>query len=484
MTKRLICLLLALMTLFSCALADGRNGSSNYLYTPYEEIIPAPPAYTLKYSLTARDYPEIDSLDNLVDIYVDDDAVYILCAKRLLVLEMDLSLRKVLTGYKDAEGNEVALDGCSGITVTPEKEIYITQSEKSQILNFNPDYTLKRVMGRPEIIGYDNVKYRPTKMVVDAAGRLYVISKGMYEGILELNADGTFTRFFGVNEVTFTPWQLFWRMFATKEQRARQSLWLPSDFTNLCIDQDGFLFATLMADDEMTVKRLNAKGQNIIKVDAEKPYPQGDLWTNESGFGIPTGKSQFIAVDVNDFGAYVCLDSTRSRVFCYNEDHSLLFIFGGPGDREGYFRNPVDVSFVGEYIVVLDALAQSIEVFAPTQYGKVLMNAVKHQYLYEYDVAAKYWEEALTYNHNLTLAYSGVGRMLLRSGEEEEAMEYLKMGDDRKYYDKAYEKVRTATLREYFVPGICVLLGLIALRIVYKVVKKIVKNKRKDRARI
>lgn len=477
--KKWICIFLALLTLSSSvALADGREGSSNYLYTIHGEAISAPPAYTLGRSLTARDFPGIEDLSGLVDGYVSDEHVYILCAKQLLVLNHDMSLKQAVVSYPDQEGNEVKLDGCTGITVKPEGDYYITQAESSQILHFDQDHKLIEVLGRPDIVGYENVKYRPTKMVTDNAGRLYVISKGMYEGILELNADGSFTRFYGVNEVTFTPWQLLWRVFATKEQRARQSLWLPSDFTNLCLDQDGFLFATLLADDEKTVKRLNAKGENIIKVDDEQPYPQGDLWFNESGFGIPTGPSQFIAVDVNDYGAYVCLDSTRSRVFGYNEDHNLLFVFGGPGDREGYFRNPVDVCYVGENIMVLDSLAQSIEIFTPTLYGTALMNAVKHQYLYEYETASEYWEEALEYNHHLTLAYSGVGRMLLRSGEQEKALEYLKMGEDRTYYDKAYEKVRTDTIRAYFVPAVTVLFGLVVLRIAIRQTRKYVRKKK------
>ena len=470
--KRIFCFLLILLCLPLSAWADGQEGTSNYLYTMHKEPVAAPPAYTLSYSLIARDYPEIDALDNMVDAYVTDDAIYILCAKRLLVLNHDLSFRTLVTDYTDETGKEQKLDSCTGVTVTPDKEIYITQSEKSQILHFNADYTLKRVMGRPEIVGYENVKYRPTKMVVDSAGRLYVISKGMYEGILELNADGSFTRFFGVNEVTFTPWQLIWRVFSTREQRSRQSLWLPSDFTNLCIDQDGFLFATLQGTETETVKRLNAKGQNIIKVATEQPYPSGDLWFNESGFGIPTGPSQFIAVDTNDCGVYICLDTTRSRVFAYNEDHNLLFVFGGPGDREGYFRNPVDVAFIGDNILVLDSLAQSIEIFSPTLYGQALMNAVRNQYQYGYETAADYWREALSYNHNLTLAYSGIGRMLLRAGRYEEAMQYLKMGEDRNYYDKAYEKVRTATLRQYFVPGAAALVGLIVLGAVLSKVRR------------
>lgn len=470
--KRTTCLLLVFLLLSSVALADGRNGSSNYLYTIHGESISAPPAFTLAKSITAGNYAEVDALDGMVDAFVAADGIYILCGKRLVVLNHDLSFHSLQTSYMDENGKEVAFDGCTGVTVTEKGDYYITQGEKSQILHFNADQSLKEVLGRPNIVGYENVKYRPTKMVVDSAGRLYVISKGMYEGILELNADGSFTRFFGVNEVKFTPWQLIWRVFSTREQRARQSLWLPSDFTNLCIDQDGFLFATLLADDEKTVKRLNAKGQNIIKVDDDQKYPQGDLWTNETGYGIPTGRSQFVAVDVNQYGAYICLDSKRSRVFGYNEDHELLFVFGGIGDREGYFRNPVDICYVGENILVLDALAQSIEIFSPTLYGKALMNAVKYQYLYEYETAALYWEEALTYNHNLTLAYSGVGRMLLRSGQYKESLEFLKKGEDRDYYDKAYEKVRTDAIRSNFGAGAAVLAGLIVLVVVLRVIRR------------
>ncbi len=472
MKKRMLCLLLLLLVLPVPSPADGRTGSSNYLYTMHREPVSAPPAYTLAYSLTARDYEGIDGLDGMVDAFVTGDAVYILCAKRLVVLNHDLSFRCAVRTVAGEDGTQTELDACSGVTVTPRGDIYITQSEKSRILHLNPDFTLNRVMERPQITGYENVKYRPTKMVVDNAGRLYVISKGMYEGILELNADGSFTRFFGVNEVKFTPWQLLWRVFSTREQRSRQSLWLPSDFTNLCIDQDGFLFATLLGSEQETIKRLNARGENIIKVPDQQAYPSGDLWFNQSGFGIPTGPSQFISVDTNDCGVYICLDSTRSRVFAYNEDHSLLFVFGGPGDREGYFRNPVDIAFIGDNILVLDALSQSIEIFSPTLYGQALMNAVRSQYQYGYETAAGYWQETLRYNHNFNLAYSGIGRMLLRAGRYEEAMEYLKKGEDRVYYDKAYEKVRTAAIRENFVLGTGIALGLVILIAVLRLLRK------------
>ena len=175
--KKMFCLLLILCLLPAAAPADGQQGTSNYLYTIHGEAVSAPPAYTLAYSLTARDYPELDALDGMTDSYVSDDAIYILCAKRLVVLNHDHTFRQAVTSYTDESGRETELDACSGVTVSPAGEIYITQSEKSQILRFNPDYTLDQVMSRPEITGYENVKYRPTKMVVDSAGRLYEIGR-------------------------------------------------------------------------------------------------------------------------------------------------------------------------------------------------------------------------------------------------------------------------------------------------------------------
>ena len=117
---------------------------------------------------------------------------------------------------------------------------------------------------------------------------------------------------------------------------------------------------------------------------------------------------------------------------------------------------------MGERIVVLDSTAETIEVFRVTDYGRALMNAVRAQYEFDYTTAESYWREALSYNQNLFLAYSGIGRAMLRNGDARGALEFLKLGDDRKYYSKALEKVRNETLKQYLVPVVLGLIGLIA----------------------
>ncbi|MEL3905475.1 MAG: YIP1 family protein [Treponema sp.] len=459
-----VCILTAALLCAFSPLAAQELGSGNYIYSPYTEVVKVPPAYMHSRSVTARDFDRAGLFEQMIDAFVSPSSVYVLCKNRLIKLRYDFTLEEVLTGYTGEDGSIVPFDECSGIFVAEDGSYYISQAELSQILHFNADHSLRRILSRPQIQGFEDIAYRPTKLTGDSTGRLYVIAKGMYEGIVELNPDGSFTRFYGVHKTDFNPVNLFWRRFATKEQRKRQKLWLPSDFSNLCMDSEGLIFATEQGQ-EASITRLNAAGSRILKVPRNQPFPQGDVNYNTFGRGIPTGPSQLISIDAGPSGMYIALDMVRSRVFAYNEDHRLLFVFGGKGDRAGYFSNPIDACFAGRNIFVLDSLAQSIEVFEPTQYGHAIHSALELQRNYQYDEAMEAWRTALKYNHQFTLAYSGIGRCLIRQKKYAEALDYLQRGDDRIYYSKAFEKVRNQKLRAAF-PSLLwtvIILGLVKL---------------------
>lgn len=479
--KRITAFVLTLLMILGVP-ALAAEGSSNYLYDSNEREVPAPPAFLHERTYMASDFAELDKLSNMRSACVKNGKIYISCLNQLVIFDEDFGVLYVSKKYTDLEGHSKDFSCNQGIFVTDAGDYYICEDTNSRILHFSADNELLRVLDNPGITGVDaSVKYRPTQMAVDEAGRMFVIAKGMYEGIVELDSEGNFVGFYGVNEVKFSFWNLVWRKIATSSQRSKQSLWLPTDFTNICIDSDGFKFATVQSSSAAEpVMRLNAKGQNILRVDDDDSYPAGDLWLNSvTSTGAPVGPSEFIAVDTNEFGVYMCLDATRNRVFGYNEDGKLLFIFGGKGNRKGYFRGPVDVDFVGESIMVLDSTAETIELFSLTDYGRALMKAVEAQHDYDYLTAEAYWREALSYNQNLFIAYSGIGRALLRRGQAKEALKYLELGDDRKYYSKALEKVRNETLKKYLVP---VVLGLVALSIARRVIRHRLKRK-KERGR-
>ena len=333
--KRLKFALILLMCLFAALPAHGEQvrEPGSYQYSPYGEPVTAVPAYTLKRSFYAADLPGARSLSNLRDAHVAGDRIYVLRDEELIILTSGFRVLKSISAYTDAQGNEVKLTGASGVTVDRNGGIYVSCADAGEILHFEPDGNLLRVIGRPDIKGFENVAYKPIKLAVDDAMRIYVVAQGMYEGMVELNPDGSFSRFFGVNKVTFSFAQYIWRMFATREQLQRQQLWLPTDFTNIAIDDRGFIYATIQDEKGQIIKRLNAKGENILRV-VDAPDPNGDLWFNESGVGIPVGPSVFIAVDTNPYGVFICLDQKRSRVFGYNEDGRLLYIIGGRGSAK------------------------------------------------------------------------------------------------------------------------------------------------------
>lgn len=462
--KKVLLFLLAALTAFSgLAGISETAGSSNYIYDPHGRAVPVPPAYTHARTYMASDFAELKSLKSMQSACVKNGRIYLSCTNQIVIFDEDFHVLYAADSYTGLDGRSASFDSNAGIFATDAGEYYVCEPNRSRILHFDAENNLLRVLDNPGITGVDaSVKYRPTQVAVDDAGRIFVVAKGMYEGIVELDTDGRFANFYGVNEVKVNLWNLLWRKLATDTQRSKQSLWLPTDFTNLCIDSEGFIFATVQsASAAESVMRLNAKGDNILRVDDDDPYPSGDLWLNQvTATGAPVGASEFVAVDTNDCGMYLCLDITRNRVFAYNEDSKLLFIFGGPGNRKGYFRGPVDVDFVGDGIMVLDSTAESIELFTPTEYGAALLNAVKAQYAYDYTVAEEDWRKALAYNQNLFIAYSGIGRAMLRRGDPKGALEYLERGDDRKYYSKALEKVRNETLKEYMIPCILTLAGL------------------------
>ena len=474
--KKAVCLFLLALLLFERCAPALSEGSSNYLYDSHGRQVPAPPAYTHERTYMASDFEDLPNLRGMQSACFKNGLIYISCTNRVIIFDSSFRLVWTSGSYTAPDGRETDFDSNVGIFVTDDGDYYLCEPNRSRILHFAKDHTLIRVLDQPGITGVDaSVKYRPTQCAVDEAGRIFVIAKGMYEGIVSLNADGSFSSFYGVNEVRFNLWDLVWRNLATREQRSKQSLWLPTDFTNLCIDPDGFIFATVQSSSAVeSVMRLNAKGENILRVDSDDPYPDGDLWLNQvTSTGAPLGPSEFVAVDANDFGVYICLDSTRNRVFAYNEDGKLLTVFGGPGNRKGYFRGPVDVDFIGRDIMVLDSTAETIELFSVTEYGNALMNAVQAQYEYNYALAEEYWREALKYNQNLFIAYSGIGRAILRRGDAEGALRYLQLGDDRKYYSKALEKVRNATLKETLVPVVLSAAGLAVLALVLRKVRHV-----------
>ncbi|WP_237266371.1 YIP1 family protein [Thermoclostridium stercorarium] len=231
---------------------------------------------------------------------------------------------------------------------------------------------------------------------------------------------------------------------------------VPTEFTNMDIDEDGFIYAVSADNNNEDVKRLNAQGIDILRRDGYVP-PGGDFrYTSEAG------PPRLTDIDVTDCEIYSVLDAKRGRIFTYNGDGYLLYVFGGLGNRVGEFDTPVAIERINDNFLILDKVLGEITVFEPTEYGRVVNEAIRSYYHGNEEKAAEMFTRAVHLNANFEYAYGGIGKAFLRKGDYTSAVEHFKESMDRRNYSKAYVLYRREELREYF-PLLMTLLCILVL---------------------
>lgn len=342
------------------------------------------------------------------------------------------------------------------VYVTDDGLWYVADYGNMRIVIIDSEQNVKGAIYKPEDEETLEADYQflPKKLVVDAAGRIFVQAENINKGFMEFESDGEFVGYIGAAEVQFDIIDYFYKLISTQEQREQMEAFVPTEYNNIALDADGFIYATLGTFDEgnyksaKPVRRLNAKGTDIL---IRNGYyePVGDIQTG-SGGGYK-GPSKFSDVTVLDNDCYYCLDMTRGRIFGYDFQGNMLYAFGGIGYREGSFRYPVAIGNLGDSLFVLDKELGTITQMTLTEYGKLINDALNTYKIADYDKSADYWRQVLRLNGNYDLAYIGIGRSLLRQDKFEEAMDYFKLKLDYKNYSKAYKLYRKEWIEDHIV---------------------------------
>jgi DNA-binding beta-propeller fold protein YncE len=364
----------------------------------------------------------------------------------------------------------------TGIAVCQDNLIYIADSQNSRVVVLDGD-TAVRIIQDPESELFDEgFVFTPMKVAVDYAGRIYVIQRGAFQGIMVFSFEGEFTGFFGTINVHITPLEIIWRALSTRAQMDRGGMFIPTEFTGIDVDANGFIYASnIDPQGEQAVRRLNPSGEDVIRM-GENENLGGDLVTG--AFSIYGGPSMMVDVAYRGKGIYSLLDSRRGRVFTYDREGNLLYIFGGLGTQAGTFRQPVAIEAFGSQIAVLDAMRNEIMTFDETLYGQLINEAVGLRFDGDEAQAVEKWRQVLVLNENLEIANVGIGKAYLTAGDNESAMRYLKRGQDRTFYSIAYRRYRNEVLKENL-PGI--LTGVVVLAIGLPVTVTLLKRRKRKR---
>ncbi|MBQ8396560.1 MAG: hypothetical protein IJX54_06195, partial [Oscillospiraceae bacterium] len=390
---------------------------------------------------------------------------------------------KVVEEIKDAEGNVIesipatTLKSPYGIFVDEDDIMYIADRDNQRIIKCGFDCEIITEYVRPETELYDSVSFYCTKVLVDAAKNVYVICPAVNKGAIMFAPSGSFMGYYGANRVEVTAEVIrnkLWRKFASEEQIAGMINITPVEYANFDVDHEGFIYTVTEVADVSTdaVKKLNPAGYNILETTTNAAdISFGDQ--QSITYSGATTATRLTDVAVGENGIINILDYTTGRVFQYDKECSLLFIFGCDQEAQnGGFDNPNAVECYGENIYVLDGRNNDVTVYEETLFGGLVHEAVDMFNEGLYEDSLDLWREVLKRDGNYNMAYLAIGRALLNQDNYDEAMKYFKLAYNAEDYDRAFEAERQDLLRDNFTLIVIVLVLLVIAWFVVKQLQK------------
>lgn len=433
-----------------------------YNYDYWGDVQYSPDAYSVAGVFTSADLKLESKLNAPQGMFVSGDRVYVCDTgnNRILELERDntdaLKLVREIDSFYGGNGVNT-FNYPTDIAVTDDGYIYIADQNNGRILKLNQDFQYVMEIDKPTEATFDqSVNFLPNKITVDSAGRVYCVAVNVNQGLIKFEPDGAFSGYVGATKVTYDWTDYIWKRIATKEQRAKLESFVPTEYDNLYIDKEGFIYVctTNVSETDLDngsadpIRRLNLMGDDIL-VRNGNWYVIGDIyWGEGGGYEGPSLITDITALE-ND--VYVALDKVRGRLFAYDDQGRMLYAFGGNGNMDGYFKKPVAIDHMGNDLLVLDTQDCSITIFTPTDFGSKIFQAIEQFQKGQYTQSGQSWQEVMDLNGNYDLAYIGIGRSLLRQKEYGEAMDYFKLKWDDENYSKAFKQYRKEWVEEHIV---------------------------------
>ena len=522
--------MLLLVTSYSTALADdGYASTYTYNYDYWQDYRESPDAYRVSNVLYSGDLGLEVAMKRPQSLFVQGNMLYVVDTGNNRILEIerngyDFELVRIIDEFKvgaaeqpaaeetvaaeeaavteetaAAEENVVAEEAAAAeeavaadlptvttfntpndVAVDKEGNIYVADTNNQRIVMMDKDLNYVMQFTKPADTTFDqSLSFLPNKLVIDNSGRVFTLATNVNKGVVKFEANGEFTGYVGANKVVYSLVDYVWKtFFMTEEQRAQQESFVPTEYCNIYMDEDSFIYATnisfdeysLIWDEAQPIRRLNGVGTDILIKNDRYP-PIGELYWQEQAKDYH-GPSKFMDITVLHDDIYVGIDRTRGRLYGYDSQGIMLWAFGNMGNSDGCFSNAISIEHMGTDLFVLDQNEGAITVFVPTEYGNLIYDANRAYLSGDYDGSADLWREVLKMNANYNLAFIGIGRSLMRQENYTEAMDYFKMAMDRDNYGRAFRLWRKIWVEENIVWMVAVIAVIIIIPVVLRSIKK------------
>lgn len=381
------------------------------------------------------------------DLYIRDGNMYICDTGNSRIVRVCLD-----TGETQILAQDV-LNQPTGLYVDEKGCIYVADYGARKVLLLDAEGSVIREYMRPEetIFGSE-ATYFPRKVAANAAGDVYIVSEGGYDGIINLNDDGEFMGYFGFNYTQMSLWQRIRQLIFTETQLKKVLNEKPAPFGNLDIDEDGIIYTVTSAVNGNAVKRHDISGANMI---AEKMVDE----------------SNFVDVCVGSYGQIYALTQT-GLINEYDASGSLLVTFGGKAiasDRAGFFSVAAAIACDDtDCLYVLDRERALVHVFYPTDFILGIHRAISDYENGLYESSRAVWQDVIAKGGKTNYAYYYLSKTYFQTENYDEALYYGRLAESKSMYSDAFWEKRNEWLMDYlgYVLG-AVVLGMV-LHAIYR----------------
>ena len=481
--------------------ASASSAYQTYTYSIDGKALYSPDAYSASKTVGSADlafasfYPnasadslkKLTKLDNPGDMVTDSEKkVYIADSgnNRIVVLSRYLELDYIISDFINDKGNPDSFTNPQGVFVVNPKdgdngEIWVCDTDHNRLVVFDRvTFEFKRIIDQPQSQLFDSdAVYKPVAMAIDQYGRIYVVSSTTYQGIIVMDSEGEFVGFIGAQAVTISAWQILWRKLQTDEQKKVSAKLISTEYNNISITEDGFVYVTTSSIAESSVQgAINGKSKSGTYLPVKLLNPSGEEIMRRNGFWPPAGEidystdstdtyhgvSTITDVAVGPEKTWSIIDEKRQKIYTYDFNGNLLFAFGDKGSLLGSISNIEAICYQGDTLLVLDKGNDGcIVVYERTKYGDLLIQAISAQNSLDYDEAIDCWKEVLQRNSNFDAAYVGIGNAMYRSGSYKDALAMYEVAYDTANWSEAYKEVRKEWMSKWFLLVIVLIVGVI-----------------------
>jgi len=208
--------LAAAIVLISVPAAASADTGYTYNYDYWGETQYSPDAYSVRTTLTYMDLGLDKKFSNASSLFVFENMIYVCDSgnNRIIEIEADngvYTVKRVITEFT-GDTDVLKLSNPQDIFVSEDGYFYICDNGNGRVLKLTKDLEYVLSFVQPVDVLFDSsISFLPTRLVVDDAGRVYLVAQHINKGLIKYEADGTFTGFVGATPVTYSCYDYIWK---------------------------------------------------------------------------------------------------------------------------------------------------------------------------------------------------------------------------------------------------------------------------------